>query len=660
MNFRILLPTIIFALFFTKIKAQENLYFEDYNWEENPIENFDTTVNKDKDLVALKEKRVSEFAFTKGGLIEYLLIHKLYWLNSNDAIEQYNKVYLPSVGASKIVKNQARVITSKGKIIELDDSKILESTDNETKTSYKYYAMEGVEKGGFIEYLYVLKKYPSYTGKRVFLQNTYFNKSIDFDVFAPKNLKFAFKTYNDSTQVILDTVVKTKNHWHLKLKDVEGLESEERSGYDIALKQLVFKLDRNYANPDKEIVSFGKASQNIFANNYKVVDKKTRNRILKFLKQIGSKSEKELSILEIENAIKSTVYLTDAVLSPESSQIINILNSKVASKQGILYLYTAIFDILNLEHELVLTANRKSFVFDKKFESYHVLDKYLFFFPEQNKYLEPLNYGSRFGFPNGLLTDNYGLFIKKIKVGDFESAIGQVKYIEPVNYDLSVYNLKIEVGFNEEDLTETNIEVSRIMSGYYALSYQPYLELIEEQEKKTKVLEGIVKMIKEEVEITKVEAINGYSNKFGIEPLVIKATLKTNSFIDNAGTKYLFKIGELIGPQLEMYQKKERKLQVHENFERSYESLIDVKIPEGYKIENLEDLAIEEEYKEGNKVFFSFKSSYTVDNNIIKVKLNEFYNKNIVDVSVFEAYRKVINSAANFNKITLVMIKSAE
>jgi len=53
----------------------------------------------------LKENTISEFVFLDGaGLVEYLLVHKLYWLNSNDIIEKYNKVYLPAIGNSKLVK----------------------------------------------------------------------------------------------------------------------------------------------------------------------------------------------------------------------------------------------------------------------------------------------------------------------------------------------------------------------------------------------------------------------------------------------------------------------------------------------------------------------------------------------------------------------------
>jgi len=202
-------------------------------------------------------------------------------------------VYLPAIGNSKLVKNKARVISKEGKILELDDSNILESTDNEKKTTYKYYAMDGIEKGSFIEYFYVIQKYPSYTGKRVILQDDYFKQDVGFEVYAPKNLKFGFKVYNDTLKVELDTVEKNKNHWKLKLKNLEAVEFEERSAYDTALKQVVFKLDRNYATPNKEIVSFGKIAQNIYDRYYGGIDKKTKNKVQKLLKSLDIKTYNE-------------------------------------------------------------------------------------------------------------------------------------------------------------------------------------------------------------------------------------------------------------------------------------------------------------------------------------------------------------------------------
>ena len=211
--------TLIFNLFVISAIAQTKPFYEDYDWDKNPIANINVEKFEDKDIVAFKDKRVNEFAFVEdNALVEYSLIHKLYWLNANDKIEEYNKVYLPYSAGSEVIKNKARVITKEGKILELDDSKILTSKDDETQRTYKYYALEGVEKGGYIEYYYVVKKYPSYTGNRVILQSDFDKRNIEFDLFAPSNLIFESRSYNGLAELAKDTLTKGKNHWKLKIQ----------------------------------------------------------------------------------------------------------------------------------------------------------------------------------------------------------------------------------------------------------------------------------------------------------------------------------------------------------------------------------------------------------------------------------------------------------
>ena len=72
--------------------AQTSPFYKSYDWDTNP--NYVIKAS-DKDMIALKEKVVTEFFFEDQNLTEYYLEHKVLWLNSDDRIEEYNKVYLP-------------------------------------------------------------------------------------------------------------------------------------------------------------------------------------------------------------------------------------------------------------------------------------------------------------------------------------------------------------------------------------------------------------------------------------------------------------------------------------------------------------------------------------------------------------------------------------
>ncbi|MBQ0735587.1 DUF3857 domain-containing protein [Aquimarina celericrescens] len=656
---KLLRPIIcVLSLLTANIFAQEKPYHEGYDWEENPIAAIDLEKFKNEDIVAFKDKRANEFFFINNdALVEYSLIHKIYWLNSNDKIEEYNKVYLPYSEGSEIVKNKARVITKDGKIKELDDSKILTAKDDETKRTYKYYALEGVEKGSFIEYYYVVKKYPDYTGNKITLQSDFDKQDVDFDLFAPTNLIFTSKSYNGLSELTKDTLDTKKNHWKLHLDNLEGLEEEEQAPYDASRKYLIYKLKNNTANPSSEIVSYSIVSQNIYNSLYPEIENKKSDKINKFIKSIEGANEEDLTIKirAIENYIKTNVYLTE-IKRKDLEDLASIIANKVASESGVVKLYAAIFNALGIKHQIVFTSDRRELKFDKSFEAYNFLQEYLIYFPKIKLYMAPTKLESRLGFPPGYLTDNYGLFIKQVTLGGFTSGVGSVKYIKPVNYDKTNYNLVMNVNFDSEDLTITNLKMDRTMDGYYAVFVQPFMDIAKEEDK-NEMAEGIIKSINENVEIIEKKMFNDSSKDFGNKPLQIIADLKSEEFVEKAGNKYLFKVGELLGPQQEMYQKKARKLPVENEFERSYDRKIIVDIPEGYHFKNLDNINMDESYTKDDEELFMFKSTYKLKDNQLVIAIKEYYNKNIIEVPIYEEYRTVINSAANFNKVTLILEK---
>ena len=132
----------------------------------------------------------------------------------------------------------------------------------------------------------------------------------------------------------------------------------------------------------------------------------------------------------------------------------------------------------------------------------------------------------------------------------------------------------------------------------------------------------------------------------------------TNSFMDKAGNRYLLKIGELIGDQVAMYQNEERKLPVENEYNRNYERTISFAIPDGYIINNLDDLKMDLTYKDKNgDLSMGFQSNYSLSGNEVKVTINEYYKTLEYPIERFEDFRKVINAAADFNKKVLVFQK---
>ncbi|WP_425076196.1 DUF3857 domain-containing protein [Psychroserpens sp. S379A] len=630
-------------------------FYQDYDWDKNP--SYSNEGFSEKSMASVKEKVVTEFYFNdEGGLVEYFLEHNVYYLNSDDAIENYNKIYLPHSSDSNLEVTKARVILKDGNIYDLDDSKILTATNEETNKTYKYFAFEGIEKGSYIEYLYVVKRYPSYKGKRLNFQSSFQKNNVEFDLFAPTNLIFKFKSYNELKEIENDTIIKDKNRWFFKIPKVKALERETLSAYNSHKKYLIYALDQNTASRTTDITSYSSVSQNIYDFYNKDISKKISSQLKKFLNNIdyNENDSDDQKIKAIESYIKTNIYLAEAN-SKKLSALEDILKDKVANLRGIIQLYNAIFKQLDVKYEFVYTCERNYMLFDKNFEANNFLTDVLFYFPKSKAYMSPSETDSRFGFPPAFLTDNYGLFIKEVAIGDFKSAVGKIKYIKPVSADHTIDKMIIDVKFDSDDISNININLKRSMTGYYALYIHPYMDIIKPEDK-DEVIESYAKTLDEDAIISSKKVNNEDPNLFGKKPLEFVLDFNSNTFVEKAGKKYLFNVGHLIGPQTELYQEKERTLPVESEFQRSYTRTIKVTIPEGYTIANLDDINISNAYLNSKNVkLMSFDSSYILKGNTLTIVADEHYRMNRVNTDIYEEYRAVINSAADFNKITLIL-----
>ena len=161
-----------------------------------------------------------------------------------------------------------------------------EGKDDESGRTYKYFALEGITKGSFIEYMYVVKRPPSYTGRRVNLQAAFHKKTIEFDLFSPKNLVFAFKSFNGLPDVQKDTVTTEKLHWELHVTDMKKLENEYQAAYEASKQFLVYKLDGNLATNATGIIAYNTIAQNLYGSYYPEYAKKTQSLINDFIKEL--------------------------------------------------------------------------------------------------------------------------------------------------------------------------------------------------------------------------------------------------------------------------------------------------------------------------------------------------------------------------------------
>ncbi len=636
--------------------AQEIIPFhKDYDWDKNTRELLTDEI-KSKEIAEIKRTIVKEFAYDNlGNLLEYNIDHKAFWLNSDDEIERHNKIYLPYNNSSLILTSKARVIKKDGTIIVLDESKIMTSKNEETGEEYQYFAFEGVEKGSIVEHLFVTQKNPSYSGTRVTLQNKIDQYNIEFDLYSPINLLFQFKSFNGLDSVKIDTTLKDKLHWELKINYLEKLEDEEFSAYHANKKYLIYKLHYNSVSETSGITSYNNIAKGIFEYYHTDISKKDKKAIKKLLPLTNVELARNYisKIRAIEDYIKANYYLIDSY-NPELSKISTLLDKKLGNKRAIIKLYIEMFEQSDIKYELVLTTDRFDLKFDNEFEANNYLNDYLFFFPKINEYLTPEDNSSRIGYPSPELTECYGLFIKEVRLGDFVSGVGKIKYIEKVDYKKNFDILLVDVSFDTEDLTKTILKIDRSSGGYYIRGLQPYMHILKD---KDKTIDEQITFIHEDIDIIDKTVYNDDTKFFGIAPLRVVANAESTTFVEKAGENYLLKVGEFIGPQHEMYEEKERKQPLEEYYRKDYHRVITVTIPTGYEITNLNDINIDQRFELDQKEIMKFQSSYTIEGNKLVITADEYYDFIRLDKKYFNDYRKVMNGAADFNKITLVLEK---
>ena len=635
----------------------QGIVYADYDWKTDPKPFKLSNSEKQLGELILKEKQAIEYSFdvSTNQFLQYELLHRILRVNSNKAIEQNNRIYIPSTKETEFLKHKIRVISPSGKIKILSNADIKEAEHEETKVKYSYYALEGIELGSEIEYFYLKKSFAEYTGVRENIQSDVLKKNVEFEIISSPHLHFKIKCYNGLPEFKSDTSIPNKLNLSLKLDSITALKEESNSAYLSCLQQFIYKLEKNTATGKKDIVSYGGVSENIY-KGIMAYDKIISKKIKKIVESIDTKYsiDEEEKIKTIEHHLKMNFNILENN-NPQLENLSQILEKKIANKAGMTKLFAAVFNELKIDYQIVLTCERNKLKFDKDFESYNFLNDYLIFLPTLKNFLAPSEALSCLGFVPYYLTNNYGLFIKKVSLNNFETGIGKIKFIDAVPYDKSYDNLNVTIE-SRADILKPLITMERQMGGYYAQYYQPYYSFYSDEDKK-KTTESIMKDFIEGIEIKKVTVENEGNDYFGKKPFIVKSSFVGENLVEKAGDKYLFRIGELIGRQMEMYKEEQRKMPVENSFNRSYHRKINFEIPSGYKINNLTALNMDVFTENNGEKIFNFNSKYSINGNKIEVEIVEFYK--VIDVSLknYENYRKVINAAADFNKITIFFEK---
>jgi hypothetical protein len=629
-------------------------------WAQSGLSQYDwTTDRKQTELTSaeqtipeyiIKSYRSLRYEWENGNLVAYQTEHRITKVNNTNAIERHNRIYVSMRNVESVVQLKARSINKAGRVTNFDQKNLKEVKDEKTDNTYRIFAIEGIEAESEIEYFYVLKLNPR-------LQDTYYVqletsiRDLIFKITCPKNLKFDFRVYNDDQLVQADTLTGYKRYTYNR-KAIPGLQDEAFTFTDAYKKRIEYKLAYNFSRSGARLNTWADAGR-VFYRDLVKTDANVEKELTKFVKTIQDNSGNTpvQRIRNVENKVKTAIRINTNSPDPKLKETASILKSRQANGEGIAKILLLTYERLGIPVQLVITCSREYAHFDGGFDTWAYLDEYLFYFPETGGFLAPDKFELRYPLIPRELSGQQGLFIEPISISNIKTGIAFIRDIPALPFTADQDNLDIEVKFSS-DLDVTQVLHTRTFKGYDAASMVSYYDIMSTDQRQ-KFVEEIFSSSIPDIKLDKWDVKTSMTEEF--PKMTLATAYHTGNFLEKAGPRTLFKIGELIGPQSELYSEDERKLPIENTHNRGYDRIIRFSIPDGYKIDNLDALKFSVKYTDDDRVPFAFISDYSVNGRQVTIKIEEYYKELFAPLARYEDFRKVVNAAADFNKVTLVL-----
>ncbi|GAA4048661.1 hypothetical protein GCM10022409_38930 [Hymenobacter glaciei] len=655
----------VFLLTTISLSAQTlppDLVHVGYNWDTKRHQRLPVSAAEAQlPAVLLRDFTSLEYYFDKTSKDVRLFAteHRIVRVNTSDGIENYNKIVVPVLASGVPVDIKARTISPRGEVREVKATDMKELKDQEGGRGFRVFAVDGVEKGSEIEYFYTRERNVNHFGSEV-LQSDTPAHDVTFELISPQALTFEARVYHGPAMTP-DTTMADRRALRLHLDNVAGLRNEAFANVKAQRMRVEYKLAYMANKGQVRQFTWADASQFVYRSVHNLTkdEAKAVTKVLTASK-LTTVPVRVLPLAERIRAAENYVKLNFNLEEGASGNLEQVVATHNAPEAGFSHLLAALYRAMEIEFEVVVTSSREAVPFDGTFDTWNYLDHFAFYFPATGLYMAPGRPDYRYGMLPADWTGGTGLFIKGIKLGNTESAVGKVKDIPALGADKSSQDIDATVTF-ASDLSNSTIRLRQTLAGYPAAEIQPFWSMIPEA-KRTELLQGMQKsVVPDATNFQKLEVRNVERDISPLDkPFIVEGQMESSALLDKAGPRYLFKIGTLLGPQTELYQKEERQFDVENDNNHSFLRTIRFDVPAGYSVRNLQDLNVDVKAgADAAKPDFDFRSSYVQNGQTITVTVAENYRQLRWPKSDFEAFRAVVNAAANWNKVVLVLDKKS-
>lgn len=625
--------SLVLLLFITSFAFSQVEEVKNYEWDANPkfkeipteFLSYPAVVLKD---YRLYENRVGYYTY-KGFVVKHCAIKLL----SDEGVNDFNKVSIDKKFVRDYRDLRARVIKSNGKIEELPKERIIEKDNSDERQ----FVFEGVGKGDIIEYFYVIKDYPDFSGVE------YFQRTIPviegkFQINVIPEVGTYVYGYNGMTEA------STGKQRIFKVTNLPAYKFEVNA--------------TNYANLAKVYyyTKMGGYSWLEFFHDlvFYADGTNARSMINKFIDDLKLA---DTSVPLDERLKKMDIYLKNNIALEYQPNYKKVFEEKKITSRMVLNLYKDVLDNLKVKYQLYASTNK----FEDQFDEIHtvagMMSEIMIYIPETKKFLSPFYYWLPYGMPTNACVGNEAIAY------DFDKDLKNISYTFVTIDNPSVDNNMVKTNSDitiDDDMETVMVHKKMETNGYRSFYSRYYMKYLEQDKVKDYIKDNCFEDVDVDIKNFTISNKEYEFNYDDSKPFTFDTQVQVKeAWLENAGKNYLFSIGKVLGKQTDLYQEKERKYPVDLYYPKKYLHNINLTIPNGYSVKSIENLAFNKQMKddETKEVIGSFISTAKIEGNILKISIEEFYNFTHLEKEKYGEYRDLINTAFDFYKSSLVLSK---
>ena len=562
--------------------------------------------------------------------------------------ESNNEILISKINVSEIIDVKSKVINNDSiKTYGFNQMKEMINTSTSTE-NYNYYKIPGINEQDIVEIIYTVKKDFNFNGNKI-IEESYPILSSKF-ILIENDFKSNIKIYNSYSSSVIDTLFDGKKSKLINFKNLDATSDEQ---YSTPIANKIKVAYQCYENRDD--ISQTEYWNNLVQNVRELFFPISINPIADEL--FNELKSKKISIpfneISVANAIDEYVKDNFTISNDENSKLNDIeyiLKNKISNDFSIIQVYSNLLKAAKIDYEVAISCNRYFLKFDPELFDPNQLREFIIYLPNSEKYISPNRIEYRVSEAPDDLIGNYGVFIDS----NLDYYFSQ---ITPSDESFSQIKKKIEV-FIPKNLKKLKIKENRSYSGYWAIMNRNYVSFSENEETDFLVdyftISGLNNKKVTNYAIDNFEISDNANNT----PLTIKSTISTNDLVEQKNGLIYLNIGKVIGLQSNLFNADKRINEIEINFPNSYEYLIEVNIPKGYRIYDISELNKLKEYisVDGN-ISAKFNSSVSQSQDKLYINVNELYKELKYEKSRYQEFRQVINAAASFYESSIVLEK---